>query len=155
MLLVRLSASDQRTIERAKNQDEIAGAHQLVKDRIAQSKVLREFGKTPAIKTAAYHWQDALKIVKEVWGEGNVRVPPFPDQFWYARLNTQIKRHGNDDASVRALAEYAKANLKGTSISLDFLIGQQQRILAGEFDARRRPESAANPGAMGPELPEE
>jgi len=154
MLLVKLSANDLRLIERAKSPDELAGAHQLILDRVAQSKVMKEFGRTPTLKVATrYTWQDALRVVKEVWGEGNVRMPPFPDQTWYVRINTQLKRHGNDDFSIKTLAQYAKNNLKGPSISLDFLIAQQLRILAGEFDAQRRP--AEKPGAMGPELPEE
>lgn len=132
MLLVRLSASDQRLIERATSLEELKGIRQRMVDLIQQSLVLKELGKTPVVKKQAYNWLEAWKICVEVLGVGGITKPPFPDASWYVRINNVLRTYAMDDDSVRDLATYAKHNLRSPT-SFDFLICQHPRILAGEF----------------------
>lgn len=135
MLLVKLSASDVKTIRQAKTDGEFAGIHQMMLDRILQTETLKSFGKAPSVREAYYSWKEALAVCTEVLGEKAVTRPPFPDNTWFVRINGVLRTHRMDEAYVRKLAEYAKANLmrKRPTISFDFLICQHQRILSGEF----------------------
>ena len=172
MLLIRLTASDLRLIDKASSEPELQGVRQLVLDRIAQAKVLKEFGKTPAAPEPRYAWKDALSTAKTVLGEA-VTKPPFPDYRWFQRINSALKGFGMTDAKVREVAEHALKHLLNhrKTISFDFLICQHQRILAGEFDGqgslwpekwrngekrvRTEADNKAETGAIGPELPED
>ncbi len=157
MLLVRFTAEDLRIIERAKSAPEKEGALTLVNDRIAQSKVLKEFGKSPTVKAQTYGWQLAFKTAKDILGEAVIK-PPFPDYRWYQRINGTLREQGFDDDKMRELAEYAKAHLLGRrkTISFDFMVSQHRRILDGEFDTGGAKDAATlQSPRMGPELPEE
>lgn len=146
MLAIRISANDERIIAKAVSQAELEGAVQLVKDRIAQAKQLKQFGKTAKSDEPKFGWKEALAIVTEVLGRENVTKPPFPDYRWFQRINGVIRNYGMDEASVRSLAEYAKNNLRQPT-NFDFLICQHRRVLDGEFNnkqVRKNTETASN-----------
>ena len=157
MLLVRLTASDLKIVDRARLPEEFAGVVELVRDRIKQSQILKEFGKTPTLKAPSYTWQDALKVFREVLGQTAVTIPPYPESRWYQKINTALKHHGNDDASIRQIAEYVRQKIVRKSYSFDFMVCQQMRILAGEFDTAPvvKPVTAESMVADHARLPED
>lgn len=158
MLLLRISAEDERLIGRAKTEQELAGVVQLVRDRLAQSKLLKEMGRTPTARQFKYGWRDALEAARAVLGD-QVTVPPFPDDHWYRRITTHVRSYGIDNEKVAAICEYVRANMR-LPIKFEFMICQHERILAGEFDQANpnkpggRPK-AADKSTFGPELPSE
>lgn len=165
MLLVKFTAADLKLFDRAKSQAEIEGALALVRDRIAQYKLLKEFGKVPSEKAETFGWKHALEVCEEVLGKEGVFKPPFPDYRWFQRINGVLKSHGMGPDRVREIAEYAKENCR-TPISFDFLICQHRRIMDGEFNNKaaqpRRDKLDWNgrgdgftQRSIGPELPEE
>lgn len=136
MLLIRVSAEDERLIRRATTMPELEGIKTQIVELIDRAKVLKSFGKVAVLKTPAFGWRDAIAIFDEVCGAHQVTHPPYPDATWYARMNAAIRRHGMTPDSLRQLAEYARDNLRMPS-SMDFLLNQQVRIFAGEFDVRK------------------
>lgn len=152
MLLVKLSAQDQRLIERANTEPELQGIRRLILDKIAISQTLKEFNKAPSIEQRkSLGWARAWEVTKEVLGQGNVTMPPFPDNSWYARVGGVIRRECMTEDSVREMAEYCRDNLR-KPVSFDFMICQQHRIRTGEFNVAKRPTDTA---IKLPELPED
>lgn len=154
MLLVRFSAQDLRIIERAQTPGEIQGVIDLVRERVAQSKVLKEFGKTPTLRVEKYRWKEALKSAQEVLGD-QVTFPKLTDYMYYQRINRAIMDEGMDHEFVTKLANYVKENMR-LPIKFDFMICQHKRIMEGEFPKGRETRTpVAMSQQMGPELPEE
>lgn len=150
MLAIRLRAADLRMIEKATTPGEIAGVFDLLKVRIEESKTLAEFKKAPDIKESRFGWKDAATVLHGILGDA-LRYPPHPDRQWYIRLQRTIDGHGLDAEYVQKLGEHAKAHLK-PSYSLDFLITQHLRILAGDYDnqaANRYGSTVMNSGRLG------
>ena len=159
MILVRLSAEDERIINGAETEAELQGVQKLLQDRIEAAKVLRVFNKAPTVKPRSFRYQEAAEIAREVLGNTHVIVPPYPTQQWYARVNLHIKQFGMDADYIRKLAEYARDNLM-MPVNLDFLISNHARVLAGAFDRRKRgnsPNQAPHPSAgwMADRLPDD
>lgn len=132
MLNVRLRAADLKMVDKATTPGEIAGVFELLKVRILESQTLKEFSKAPNITEAKFGWKDAATILQGILGD-SLRYPPHPDRMWYIKLNRTIEGHGLDAEYIRTLGEYCKANLR-PSYSLEFLITQHLRILAGDFN---------------------
>lgn len=152
MLLIKLFVPEIRLIEKANTEAELRGIKQLVLDKIAISQTMKEFSKAPTERArTSLGWAKAFAIVKEVLGPKGVTMPPFPDNSWYARINGVLKREGSTAEDVKELAEYARDKLR-SPVSFDFLICQQHRIKAGEFDVAKQ--SVAPPIEL-PKLPED
>ena len=150
MLLIKLSAQDQRLIERANTEPELQGIRRLILDKVAISQTLKEFNKAPTIEQPkSLGWARAFEVAKEVLGRENVTKPPFPDNSWYARVGGVIRREGMSEDSVRELAEYCRDNLR-KPVSFDFMICQHHRIRTGEFNVAKKPDEIKLP-----ELPED
>lgn len=139
MILVRISAEDERIVRGAKSLVELQGAQALIVERIEQARALRAFKKAEPVekKDATFGWKQALEIVKREL-DNNVTVPPYPDRQWYQRLSTTIRTYAMDEEYVTKLARHAKANLR-LPIKFDFLISQHARVLAGEWDRGAAP----------------
>lgn len=155
MLLIKLSAEDIRTIERANTEPELRGIKQLVVDRIATTQTLKEFNKAPSVEShrVSLGWQKAFAVAQEVLGRAGVTMPPFPDNSWYARVGGVIRREGMTEGSVRELAQYCKDNLRQPT-SFDFMICQQHRIRTGEFNVVKRGGRSETAAIELPKLPE-
>lgn len=142
MILVKISAEDERCAQAAKTVQELEGLREMLLERIEQAKVLKDFRKAKDMKiqrlkssySATYTWKDALVTAREVLGSSGVQVPPYPTQSWYASLNAHMRSYGLGEPEVRALAEYVRDNMR-TPIKLDFMLRQRERILAGEWAA--------------------
>lgn len=150
MLGIRLRAADLKMIEKAGSPEELAGCIDLIKVRIEEARTLAEFKKSPKITESRFGWKDAATVLHGILGD-SLRYPPHPDRAWYVRLQRTIDGHGLDADYVKTLGEYAKANLK-PSYSLDFLITQHLRILAGDFNnkpANSYGSTVMNSGRMG------
>lgn len=137
MITVRISATDERTIRGAETLDEFKGLQQLLIERIEQSRALSAFRKSVPSekKEKPFTWREAIAIAREVLGD-NLTVPPFPDSTWYQRIYRNMKHYGMTEEYVRKLAEHARDSMR-LPIKLDFMIGQHERILAGEWDANK------------------
>lgn len=154
MIVIRLSAEDERIIRGAKLPEELVGARQLVLDRIAQSKLMREFGKVPKEKPRDFRWKEALEVAKETLGD-QVTFPKITDYLWYKRVNGAIMHDGLDAEYVTKLSEFVKANMR-LPIKFEFMICQHRRIMEGEFVQQRQESKQVDMRAqMGPELPDE
>lgn len=134
MLLIKLSAAEQRQIEKANDEPSLRAVKQLVLEKIQTMKLLKEFGKEPSLREdKSLPWSKAIAICREVIGREHVTMPTTPDGAWYIRLNSVLKRECMTEDSVRELAEYARDHLR-KPVSFDFLICQQHRVRSGEFD---------------------
>lgn len=155
MITIKLSAEDERILQRAKTEPELQGARQLVLDRIAQSKLMKEFGRTPKAAEPNFRWKEALAVAKEVLGD-NVTFPQLTDYRYYQRINGTIMRDGLDAEYVRGLAEYVRDHLRQPT-KFDFMICQHKRICEGDFDqaAAELKKVEAQKSTFGPELPDE
>src|SRR5690348_11857678 len=151
MNLVRISAEDERLIARATTLAELNGIKSLMMDRIEQAKVLKSFGKVAKLKDETFSWRDVARIFDEVMGKARVTRPPFPEYTWYQRMGSAIKKFQMDEESTKLLAEYCRDHLRDTN-NLEFMVMQQRRIMAGEFDAEQLGKVTK---AALPELPEE
>lgn len=151
MLLVRLSAADMRMIEKAETPQELSGLRTRMMDLIQQSLTLKEFGASPTVRHQGFTWKEAFKICKDVCG---ATMPPFPESFWFSKVNRALKEHGMDADFIQKLAEYAKANLRPNP-SFEFLVVQHERVMSGEFNQRPANAGVTVPVAFGPSLPEE
>lgn len=134
MIQVRISATDERTIKGAESLDELKGLQQLLLERIEQARALLVFRKSEPKeqKEKAFGWKDAISVSREILGD-NLTVPPFPDSTWYQRIYRTMKHYGMGEDYVRKLATHARDCMR-LPIKLDFMIGQHERILAGEWD---------------------
>jgi hypothetical protein len=139
MITVRISATDERTIRGAETLDEFKGLQQLLLERLEQSRALSAFRKSEPVekKEKAFGWRAAISVCREVLGD-NLTVPPFPDSTWYQRIYRTMKHYGMTEDYVRRLAEHARDCMR-LPIKLDFMIGQHERILAGEWDTGKAP----------------
>lgn len=139
MITVRISATDERTIRGAETLDEFKGLQQLLLERLEQARALSAFRKAEPTekKETAFSWKGAVAVCREVLGD-SMTMPPFPDATWYQRVYRTMKHYGMTEEYVRRLANHALTNMR-LPIKLDFLIGQHERILAGEWDTGKPP----------------
>lgn len=135
MLLVKLTAEDLRTVDRARTPQEIDGVVTLLREAIKSAEYLHSIGKEPELRQDKFNWQQAIKVLEEVLGKGNVLRPPFPDSAWFSRIRSVIQGYGLDEKRVREIGEYAKAHLK-LPVQMAFLILQHERILAGTWNMK-------------------
>lgn len=140
-ILVKLSAQDVRILRGAKSPAELAGAVQLLRDRIDSAEALKALGKPVTIRARTYKWQEAWETAHSVLGDRLTR-PPFPDGTWFRRINSTIRNWALDDEKVRAVAEHVRDHTRPGSTSFDWLICQHPRIMAGEYDVAKRAEPA-------------
>lgn len=140
MVIIRLTAEDERCIQGAATLDELQGMRELIKLRIEQSRTLRAFRQAEKVPDtsdrevgAPFTWKAALPIVEEVLGKQHVVVPPYPDRAWYVRITTTMKQYRMDEAYIRKLAAHARDHMM-MPIKFEFLVTQHHRILAGEWD---------------------
>lgn len=155
MLLIKISANEQRQIERAITAADLGGVRGMILDKLAISKTMQEFGRAPTLRTEKYlPWSKALRVVEEVLGKEHVTRPPFPNNDWYARINGVLRRECMTEDTVRELAEYARDHLR-RPVSFDFLICQQHRIRTGEFDVIQRPKDIVPEMPLLPDADEE
>ena len=136
MILIKISADDERSIVRARTQGELEGIRDMVIDLIERAKVLRSFGKTEKLKMPTFGWKEALTVLREVCGEANITAPPYPDYTWYKRVGSCIRRNAMDEKFVRELGEYARDHIRMPS-SAEFIIQQHAQILQGVYDVAR------------------
>lgn len=161
MLTIKISAADQRIIERAQSLPELEGVRSMIMDHIAAAKLLQEMGRAvPVERPKAFSWGQAWDICEAILGKGSLTRPPFPTNSWYARISGYIKRAGMDEGYVTSLAKHAEEHLR-KPISFDFLICQHERILAGGYDGQKdKPDgnpdrTAKRIRASVPKLPDE
>ena len=136
MITIKLSADNLRLLRAVKTETELRGAVDLVLERVAQAEQLRVFGRepTPAEKRShgKYNWKVAVEVMGRVLGK-DLKYPPFPDPIWYQRVGRGMKMYDLNEEKLVALAEYARDNLNPPH-SLDFLVNQHERILAGDYN---------------------
>lgn len=138
MITVKFTADNVRLFKKAASEAELRGAVDLVLERIAQAEAMRVFGKEPTAgekkAKAKYNWKTAKDVMGRVLGDA-LKSPPFPDPIWYQRVHRGMKLYDLDEEKLTKLAEYARDNLN-PPYSLDFLIGQYERVLAGNYDRK-------------------
>lgn len=149
MLLIKLTAEDLRTIDRARTPQEIDGVVTLVREAVRASEYLRSLGKEPELRVDKFNWQQAVRVLEDALGKGNLLRPPFPDSGWFAKIKAVLQGYQMDEKRVRELGEYARAHLR-MPIHMMFLIQQHERILAGQFDQK-----SSGPDLTLHKLPEE
>lgn len=136
MIKIKISADNERLLQKAKTESELRGAVDLILERVSQAKASAVFGKEPAPaereQLKRYNWRTAKEVLGRVLGD-QLRHPPFPDPIWYQRIHRTLKTYDMTEEKLTELAEYAKDRLK-PPYSLDFLVCQHERILAGNFD---------------------
>lgn len=137
MIIVKFTADNVRLLKKAASEAELRGVVDLVLERIAQAEQMRVFGKEPTAgkkkERARYNWRTAKEVLGRVLGD-NLKSPPFPDPIWYQRVHRGMMLNDLTEEKLTKLAEHARDHLR-PPYSLDFLIGQYERILAGVYDA--------------------
>ena len=157
MILIKVTADQERLIRRASSEQELRGIKDLMIDMLDRAHVLKSFGTVETLKSRVFSWKDALAVLREVCGETNITVPPFPDPSWYGRIQGYIRRGGLGPDETRELGEYVRDHLRLPS-SLDFILGQRHQITAGRYDVSKPVEVRAGyvpVNRLGPELPKE
>jgi len=150
MLVVKLSVADVRLLKAAQTEPELRGVVDMLVAKTEQAEVMRSFG-TSTPRPSGYGWKDAWECAKRHLGD-QVTMPPFPDSRWFGDLNKSVRLWGIDDDYVARLCAHAKANMR-LPIRFRFMIQQAERVLAGEWDLKRKPQGA--PSAPLPLLPED
>lgn len=156
MIIIRLSAEDEKLITRAQALGELQGIRQLVLDRCAQSRLMKEMGTEPKMRNDKFRWKEALAVAKEVLGD-DVTFPKITDYRWYQRVNGAIMHDGMDAEFVMKLSTYAKEHMR-MPIKFEFMICMHDRIMKGEYDNQKsKLEGVASvvASSLGPELPAE
>lgn len=136
MLIIKLSADNLRLLRSAVlgSEAEVRGALDLVLERVAQAEEAKKAGKSVKENDGKrWNWTVARDAMKKVLGD-KLRFPPFPTNEYYARIYRAMRGYMLDEEKLTEIAEYAKKNLR-PPYSLDFLVCQHERILAGEFNA--------------------
>lgn len=139
MITVKFTADNVRLFKKAATEGELRGAVDLVLERISQAEQMKVFGKEPTAaekRKSRYNWRTAKEAMGAVLGDA-LRSPPFPDPIWYQRVHRSMMLYDLTEEKLTALAQYAKDHLK-PPYSLDFLVGQYERVLAGEYDVRAK-----------------
>lgn len=137
MVIVKLFAGDIRILQSAKTEPELRGAVNMILTKVEEAEALRSLGKTvvPTKRQSRYTWKQGFDFARTILGD-NVTMPPFPDGTWYERTNRCMREFGIDEDYVRRLAEHARDHMR-MPIKFQFLVGQPERILAGEWDIRK------------------
>ena len=146
MLTIKLKADEIRRMRKVKTEAEAMGIVAMLLERIEQSEGLKKLGKEPKADRNST-WQHAKSVVEFIVGPGNLTYPPFPDASWYQRIYRTIRQYGMDEAYFQRLGEHARDHME-LPVSLDFLITQHARILAGHFDMpewKRRQKAQSKP----------
>lgn len=148
MILIKLTVMDERLIASARSQAELEGVRTLVMDRIERAKTLKAFGREERVKPATdYTWQKALITARNVLGETNVTMPPYPERYWFVRCGTIIKKYGIDEVYMTRLAEHVRDHGIRLPVAFSFLLWGHDKIMAGDYDGK--------PGASGQDYPRE
>jgi hypothetical protein len=146
MILIKLTVADERLIAAAKTQAELEGARTLIMDRIERAKTLKAFGREEVVKDPSqFTWQRALQVARNVLGETNVTMPPYPERYWFVRCGTIIKKYGIDEAYMTRLAEHVRDHAIRLPVAFSFLLWGHDKIMAGDYDGK--------PGAAGDNYP--
>lgn len=132
MITVKFTADNIRLFKAANSPGELRGALDLVMERISQAEQSKVFGKAPAKNR--YNWKTAVAVLGAVLGS-ELKYPPFPDPIWYQRVHRGLMNNDLTEEKLIKLAEYAKEHLK-PPYSLDFLVNQYERVLAGEYNLK-------------------
>lgn len=144
MLAIKLSVREIRLLRSASTSEELKGARELVLAKVEQAETLKSFGKeVKAEKRDYFGWKEARDIARTVLGD-QVTMPPFPDGAYYRRLMNRIRNQGITAETVQAVSEYARDNMR-LPISLDFMVGQSDRIMSGEWAVKK---AAPSPAAV-------
>lgn len=137
MIKIKLSAQDVRTIRGAESLAELQGIRSILLTRIAEFERERAAASEKAKGSLAGglpNWKQARAVLEGVLGT-DLKAPPFPDPIWYQRVHRAIKMYGIDHDKLKEIAEYVKAHLK-PPYSMDFIVCQHERILAGNYDSQ-------------------
>lgn len=169
MISINLKVDQVRLLRNAKTEAELRGVVDLVLEKIEQAEVLRDFKRASEAAPKSEGpsgpritpWKRAKDVMGQILGD-DLKVPPFPDRGWFMRVNRYIKLYGLDDEKLTKLAEFAKENMR-PPYSLDFLVSQHERILAGNYNRNARRGAASTTPyyvpnwkqADLPQLPEE
>lgn len=140
MITVKISADNERLFRAAKSEAELRGAVDLMLERIDQAKATKVFGKP--VKKNRYNWKTAVDVLGAVLGK-DLKYPPFPDPIWYQRVHRSMMNYDLTEEKLTKLAEYARDNLR-PPYTLDFLVGQYERILAGDYNAKYKRGASAD-----------
>jgi hypothetical protein len=135
LITVKFSADNVRLFKKAASLAELRGAVDLVLERIAQAEAVKLFKPDPKAKNR-YNWKTAVQVMGAVLGD-QLRYPPFPDPIWYQRVHRSLMNNDLTEEKLVKLAEYARDNLR-PPYGLDFLVGQYERVLAGDYDAKSK-----------------
>lgn len=156
MVVLKLSASDVRLMRAAATPAEHASMVELIVRKIDRFEADRKAGiPLKETKLPPFTWKQAYETACSVLGKQNVTMPPFPDATWYQRMARALKLFGITEASMTQLAEYARDHMR-LPIQLGFLVGQCERVLAGEWDVKKPRSSPAPPFAPPiPSLPDD
>ena len=138
MVIVKLSAEDERLLKKAQSLQELEGVRALVLDRIERARVLASFGRKEKQTNHEnkYNWKQALDDARSILGEVNVTVPPFPESYYYKRCNTVISRFGINREYMHKLAKYVQDHGMRIPISFQFMLWSHKQILDGEYDGK-------------------
>jgi hypothetical protein len=153
MITLKLKADTVRRIKQAKTPAELEGCRDMLITLIEQSETLKSFGPVKTNREPGqYNWREALDAVASVLGKENVTTPPYPDGTWIRGICWVLRRDCLTLPALQLVAEHARDHLR-MPVSLDFLVRQSQKILAGAFD--HQTEKKAAPAWRSDTLPDE
>lgn len=160
MIKIKISADNERLLQRAKTEGELRGAVDLILERIGQAKAEKAFEKPTAQSegSSPYYWKTVVAGLREVLGD-DVRVPPYPDRIWIASTSRFAKMYGLEGEALTKLATAVKESTLKPPYDVRFLLQNCERILAGTYSGdgkyTDRPKRGSyKRGAPLPSLPE-
>lgn len=136
MILVKISADNERLLKQAKTEAELRGAVDLVLERIEQSyssKDAKRLAESGPKATNPYNWKTVLGYLRASLGADVVTIPPYPDSSYIGRVNRYCKIYALDkeacDKIVQALADsYLKPPYQ-----FNFIVSNVDRLLGGGY----------------------
>lgn len=163
MLQIKISADNERLLNRAKTEGELRGAVDMVLERIVQAKAAKEFKKAPAsgAGSSPYYWRNVVDTLRATLGD-DLRIPPFPDTAYYQTVYRYAKMYDLQGEKLQALATKVKETMKAP-FDLRFILANNERIMAGTVAGQHRYVATTNnwrnrpaaPGTPLPSLPED
>jgi hypothetical protein len=139
MIKIKISADNERLLNKAKTEGELRGAVDLILERIAQSKADGLLKKVDDDSTSAgspYAAKKVLATLRDSLGD-DLRVPPFPDATYYQYLFRQAKINDLQGDRLIALAQKVKETMK-PPFDPRFMLQAYDRIMAGTVFGQAR-----------------
>lgn len=162
MIIIKISADNERLLKRAQSPAELRGAVDMVLDRIEQARAVKEASKRDVVEPKAYspfNWKEVLSAARDVLGE-QVTAPPFPDHIWYQNIQRKAKLYGLTREKMKELCEKVQESYLAPPYQLSFIVNNAERFLTDGYKSKytgrgRPPNLPSAPRSALPSLPED